>query len=260
MVKAKNTIIGDEKIRGVSGGERKRANIATQLISQPAALFLDEPTSGLDSFQALSVMECMKAMAVNGRLIVSVIHQPRSSIYDMFDQLLLLSCGQTVFYGAAKDAVGWFASKQFTCPRLFNPSDYFLDILSPDNRTPELETQTSNQINYLAQEWRVQEEKHPSSPRNKEMNHVTSFNAIANIQSFDFHRFYRNFRLLCWRSFTEQVRDIPTIAVKLMMTCFFSLIIGGVYSKRGNGQKIIQNHIGLLFVIASKQYCVFFPH
>ena len=98
--KAKDTIIGDEKGRGVSGGERRRANIGAQLISDPAVLFLDEPTSGLDAFQANSVMESMKSLASNGRLVISVIHQPRSSIYEMFDRLLLLSSGKVMFLGA----------------------------------------------------------------------------------------------------------------------------------------------------------------
>jgi ABC-type Mn2+/Zn2+ transport system ATPase subunit len=85
--KTVDTIVGDEKVRGVSGGERKRANIAVQLITDPSVLFLDEPTSGLDSFQAQAVMEAMKNMATCGRLVISVIHQPRSSIYDMFDKV-----------------------------------------------------------------------------------------------------------------------------------------------------------------------------
>lgn len=75
--KTGDTYIGDEKIRGVSGGERKRANIGVQLISDPAVLFLDEPTSGLDSFQAQAVMDSMKAIAHHGRLVITVIHQPR---------------------------------------------------------------------------------------------------------------------------------------------------------------------------------------
>lgn len=71
LVKTRDTIIGDERVRGVSGGERKRANIAVQLLADPAVLFLDEPTSGLDSFQAQAVMESMKNMALNGRLVVT---------------------------------------------------------------------------------------------------------------------------------------------------------------------------------------------
>jgi ATP-binding cassette subfamily G (WHITE) protein 2 len=67
LVKAAHTIIGNEKVRGVSGGERKRVSIATQLISDPSILFLDEPTSGLDGFQAQSVMEAMKNLSINNR-------------------------------------------------------------------------------------------------------------------------------------------------------------------------------------------------
>ena len=60
LIKAMNTIIGDARNRGVSGGERKRANIGVELIKNPSCLFLDEPTSGLDSFQAQSVMQCLQ--------------------------------------------------------------------------------------------------------------------------------------------------------------------------------------------------------
>jgi ABC-type multidrug transport system ATPase subunit len=78
LVKARDTIIGDDVVRGVSGGERKRASIATQLLTDPAVLFLDEPTSGLDAFQSQAVMECLSALArPGGRLVVTVIHQPR---------------------------------------------------------------------------------------------------------------------------------------------------------------------------------------
>lgn len=67
LIKASNTTIGNEKVRGVSGGERKRVSIATQLITDPSVLFLDEPTSGLDGFQAQSVMEAMKNLTENNR-------------------------------------------------------------------------------------------------------------------------------------------------------------------------------------------------
>lgn len=127
--KTVDTIIGDEKVRGISGGERKRANIAVQLISDPSILFLDEPTSGLDSFQAQAVMEAMKNMAMNGRLVITVIHQPRSSIYDMFDKLLLLSEGRAIYHGDAAAASAYFSGQGFSMTKFFNPADYFLDLL-----------------------------------------------------------------------------------------------------------------------------------
>ena len=154
LIKAKDTIIGDNKLRGVSGGERKRVAIATQLIVDPAVFFLDEPTSGLDSFQAQAIMECLKSLADSGRLVISVIHQPRSSIFNMFDQLLLLSEGHTTYYGPASDASAYFSNIGYSNPHLFNPADFFLDVLSPDNRTEELDKDSKARIDEISSYWK----------------------------------------------------------------------------------------------------------
>jgi ABC-type multidrug transport system ATPase subunit len=87
-----------------------------ELIKNPSVLFLDEPTSGLDSFQAQSVMSAMRNLSENGRTVVASIHQPRSSIYLMFDQLLLLAEGKCLFFGPATDAVSHFAAQGHKCP------------------------------------------------------------------------------------------------------------------------------------------------
>jgi ABC-type multidrug transport system ATPase subunit len=241
--KCRNTIIGNEKVRGVSGGERKRANIGQQLISDPAVLFLDEPTSGLDSFQAQSVMQSMKNVASNGRLVISVIHQPRSTIYDMFDQLLLLSEGQQMYLGPASGATEYFAKLGFLCPKLFNPSDFFLDILSPDIRSVEAEQLTSARIIEFAKQWE-------SRPVDVEKDIVYSGAVTKRIGGpISLPRFVRNFQLLCWRSFSEQAREVPTIVIKICITIFFAAIIGGIYSNVGYTQASIMNRAGLLFVV-----------
>lgn len=70
---------------------------------------------------------------------MAVIHQPRSSIFAMFDQLMILSEGTLMYHGKASMAVDYFSSLsrvngEFTCPNNYNPSDFFLDLLSPDHR------------------------------------------------------------------------------------------------------------------------------
>lgn len=244
--KARDTILGDEKVRGVSGGERKRACIAAQLIVDPAVLFLDEPTSGLDSFQAQSVMESMKSLANMGRVVISVIHQPRSSIFNMFDKLLILSEGRTMYFGDGGAAVNYFSSLGHQCPSVFNPSDYFLDILSPDNRSPDLETESRNRIRYIGDMWLKREDERVAL--------VATSKQIKTIGGgFDLKKTYTNFYLLCWRSWSEQSRDIPAIAIRIFISCFFALILGGVYSNIGHSQRSIQNRNGLLFFISINQ-------
>jgi len=92
-----DTKVGNTFIRGLSGGERKRASIGVELITNPSLLFLDEPTTGLDSTTALNVLELLKKLAQNGRNIVSTIHQPSSEIFSQFDNLLLMVRGNVIY-------------------------------------------------------------------------------------------------------------------------------------------------------------------
>lgn len=238
--KTRDTIIGDEKKRGVSGGERKRANIAAQLISDPAVLFLDEPTSGLDSFQALAVMDSMKTLAANGRLVVTVIHQPRSSIYDMFDKLLLLSESHAIYLGPARDACAYFEALGHICPEFFNPADFFLDILSPDVRTPEREQTTQKRITDFAAVWKSSAAQRDIRT-NSQIQKDASLGEIKQNGTFSYSKFSRNILLLGWRSFSEQRRNIGAIMFKTIMSIIFAGIIGGIYSGNSNDIASIRN-------------------
>lgn len=91
LTKARNTMIGGEYFRGVSGGERKRVNIANEILTNPSLIFLDEPTSGLDTSTALSIMQMLKGMAQSGLTIVTTIHQPSSQMWNIFDNLMVCS-------------------------------------------------------------------------------------------------------------------------------------------------------------------------
>lgn len=115
--------------RGLSGGERKRVSVCFELVSNPKILFLDEPTSGLDSFAARAVMENLRDLAFYGRTIVATIHQPSAEIFRMFDYLLLLAEGQTVFYGPAHLALAHFKSMGIVPPNNVNPADFMLKAI-----------------------------------------------------------------------------------------------------------------------------------
>ena len=97
--KAADSIVGDAKVRGISGGERRRLSIACELISSPSIIFLDEPTSGLDSNAAASVVDRLRSLADKGKTIVAVIHQPSQQVFSSFDDLLLVSEGRQMYFG-----------------------------------------------------------------------------------------------------------------------------------------------------------------
>ncbi|KAH9500745.1 ATP-binding cassette sub- G member 2 [Bulinus truncatus] len=130
-----DTKIGNEFIRGVSGGERKRCNIGMELIISPPVLFLDEPTTGLDANTANTVLLFLKRLSNHGRTVIFSIHQPRYSIYRLFDSLMLLSQGHTVYHGPAKEALEFFTLQGYVCQEHNNPPDFFLDVINGDPTT-----------------------------------------------------------------------------------------------------------------------------
>lgn len=98
-------MIGNWHLRGISGGEKKRLSIALEILTRPLLLFLDEPTSGLDSASAFFVIQTLRNIARDGRTVISSIHQPSSEVFALFDDLFLLSSGETVYFGEVKSAV-----------------------------------------------------------------------------------------------------------------------------------------------------------
>lgn len=120
---------GEQGKRGISGGEKRRVQIACQLVTGPSVVFLDEPTSGLDSYNALSVCKFLKIYASKkNRTVVMSIHQPRSDIYHTFDKLMVLAGGRTIFFGPTSQAKIHFNEIGHPCPPDFNPADHIREI------------------------------------------------------------------------------------------------------------------------------------
>jgi len=109
-------------------GERKRVNIGTELLTNPTLLLLDEPTSGLDSTTAAQLMKTLRLLAMQGRTILTSIHQPSSQVFQSFDKLLLLADGKTIFCGHPNDSIKYFSSLGYQCPPLYNPSDFLSSL------------------------------------------------------------------------------------------------------------------------------------
>ncbi|MBL4592791.1 MAG: ATP-binding cassette domain-containing protein [Flavobacteriales bacterium] len=109
LYETKDLKVGSPMEKTISGGQRKRLNIALELIREPAVLFVDEPTSGLSSRDSENIMDLLKELALKGKLIFVVIHQPSSDIYKMFDNLLILDTGgYPIYNGNPIDAVVYF--------------------------------------------------------------------------------------------------------------------------------------------------------
>jgi ABC-type multidrug transport system ATPase subunit len=112
LYEIKDVQVGTPLNKKISGGQRKRLNIALELIREPAVLFLDEPTSGLSSRDSENIMDLLKDLTLKGKLVFVVIHQPSSDIFKMFDQLLILDTGgYPIYNGDPIDSIIYFKSR-----------------------------------------------------------------------------------------------------------------------------------------------------
>lgn len=123
------TKVGNEFIRGVSGGERKRVSLAEMMAGHGPMQFWDQPTRGLDSKTALGFAEMLRTEAdQNGRTIVATIYQAGNGIYTKFDKVLVLADGCVIYYGPGSMAKQYFESLGFVCPKGANVADFLTSV------------------------------------------------------------------------------------------------------------------------------------
>ena len=126
-----DNVIGTLLKRGISGGQKRRTSLATALISNPAVLFVDELTSGLDETIAFEVLSTVRALADTGSVsVLLTIHQPNQRMLELFDHILILKEGSSIFFGTVLESVQYFENLGFISPIHVTITDYFLQISS----------------------------------------------------------------------------------------------------------------------------------
>lgn len=220
----------------MSGGERKRANIGVELLNDPPLIFMDEPTSGLDSFQAQAVVQTLRTLSREGKTVIASIHQPRSSIYKMLDQVCLLAGGDSVYFGpAAVTLASHFESLGHPIPRDYNPADFLMDLISVDRRTDALEEESTKRVGALVGAWGSRGgEKSPGGSVRAGDGRISITAAIRRGANSTTRAQWaaRNVvatRLLFRRTWRELTRDKFALCFKHGFGLFFALLFGVVY-------------------------------
>ncbi|KAJ3330848.1 hypothetical protein HDU76_004694 [Blyttiomyces sp. JEL0837] len=235
----RKTWIGDSMTRGISGGERKRVSIGIELVTNPSILFLDEPTSGLDASTSLNIIGMIKKMAVErGMAVMMTIHQPRAEVLDLFDKIILLSRGKTVWFGKTDAALDHFAALGYPLPPKTNPSDFFLDIITYDQRTPELKAESGARIDKFDQEWRRVSNEKQTSPQSSQMLPIEERDTWA-------VSWFTEFTVLFERNMKDVFRNAATIRASLGQAVFLVILMGFIFFKLPKDDSGVQSRIGL---------------
>ena len=240
LAKIKDSKIGNVLKRGISGGEKKRTCIANEILTEPLIIFLDEPTSGLDSFQAKNIIQILKDLAEQGHIVICSIHQPSSSVFNLFDKVIFLSNGKCVYSGYRNDCTEYFGDLDFKCPEFYNPADYILDLISLDTTSEETLKESELRIEKLLNLDRITV---------IDLIHDEEYEYTGPNTGKFFSNWIDQFKLLFIRSLNEELRDKVGMTIRFCVTIFFSIILSMIYSNLDNGQKSIQDTLGVYFFI-----------
>uniref|UniRef100_A0A672HG32 ATP-binding cassette, sub-family G (WHITE), member 2a n=1 Tax=Salarias fasciatus TaxID=181472 RepID=A0A672HG32_SALFA len=252
--------VGTQLIRGVSGGERKRTNIGMELIIDPSVLFLDEPTTGLDASTANSVLLLLKRMANHGRTIILSIHQPRYSIYRLFDSLTLLVNGKQVYHGPAQRALDYFSDIGYTCEAHNNPADFFLDVINGDSTAVAFNDDDGDDedTNPDSRKITLTERRNTifcffGSPVEKIVMGKQLTSSVRS-RTITYHTgFFTQFRWVLKRTFRNLLLNPQTSVAQVMVTLFLALVVGAIFFDVQLNSSGLQNRFGALFFITVNQ-------
>lgn len=243
LASSADTMIGD-----LSGGEKRRLSVASELLTDPKLLFCDEPTSGLDSHMAASVVDLLLGLAAQGRTVVCTIHQPSSQVFATFDRLLLLAEGRTAYLGPARiTSKDFFASQGFPCPQDFNPADHLISLLAvePGNESED-RARVALLCDAFADSELGKEVRAAVKNENEEAGEFTDDN--DKISPY-LATWPQQLAALAWRNWKTSLKNPLAARAKIGQAVVLALILGVVYLQQDMDQKGIQNVNGALFVL-----------
>lgn len=153
----KHTLVGDEYVRGVSGGERKRVSIAETLASKSTVVCWDNSTRGLDASTALDYAKSLRIMTdISGRTTLVTLYQAGEGIFELMDKVLVIDSGRCIFQGPANEARQYFTDLGFQAPERQTTADFLTAVTDPMERKfrPGCEASTPKTATELEQAYR----------------------------------------------------------------------------------------------------------
>eukprot|EP01116_Phalansterium_solitarium_P017564 TRINITY_DN4362_c0_g1_i1.p1 TRINITY_DN4362_c0_g1~~TRINITY_DN4362_c0_g1_i1.p1 ORF type:complete len:619 (-),score=110.30 TRINITY_DN4362_c0_g1_i1:266-2122(-) len=245
-----DTIIGNEHVRGVSGGERRRVSIGLQLLTNPSLLFLDEPTSGLDSTTARNIVQTLVALARKNRTVICTIHQPRSDIFRLFDSVMLLSQGELAYFGPSAELVPYFAECGYKCPLYSNPADFALDLVTVDYKDEKTESSSHERLQHFVDAYAKSDRAVKTSVSIERLHRSADLPPLPSAAESGANVF-RQFATLYVRATKNILRDRLSFVSLVLYSMIIGLLFGGISYNIGYDQTAVMDRRGVLSLLMS---------
>ncbi|KAL8653372.1 MAG: hypothetical protein Q9226_003875 [Calogaya cf. arnoldii] len=241
-----DNLVGDNLVKGISGGEKRRVSIAIQILTDPQILLLDEPTSGLDAFTASSIMTVLRGLAEEGRTLILTIHQARSDLFSHFGNILLLARGGSpVFAGKGVDMLPYFDSLGFHCPTATNPADFALDLITVNLQQASKETATRERVRSLILNYDTTST--PVVLTSSQIDTPAELGSLARSST----AFTTAFPILINRSFLNFRRSPPALIARTTQVLGFAIILTLFFAPLQSDTYSVQTRLGLIQEVAA---------
>jgi ABC transport system ATP-binding/permease protein len=225
----RNLEVGTPLKKFISGGQRKRLNIALELIREPFVLFVDEPTSGLSSSDADIVIDLLKEQSLKGKLVLVNIHQPSSDIYKQFDKLIVMDRGgRIVFHGNPLDALIYFKTEN----QLINAEDgecITCGNISPEHVLQIIESKNVNEFgDYIAERQVDPEDWYQRYKKNIEPEIIPGTDLKTDLPSNDFKipGKKEQLKIFFQRNFLSKLSDKQYLLINFLEAPLLAFILG----------------------------------
>eukprot|EP00042_Codosiga_hollandica_P052964 m.680822 g.680822 ORF g.680822 m.680822 type:complete len:401 (+) comp58597_c2_seq3:1186-2388(+) len=196
------------------------------------------------------VMEQVQKLArKSGKIVVCSIHQPRATIFQLFDRVMLMSRGQVTYFGPTPGALDAFAKVGFACPELENPADFVIDVIVRHEWANDFEP-----LDRL-----VLQAKEQFESEGIPVNTFAVQRRASKIREAEKSHGLQHYLTLTHRTFLATLRNPAATFVQLTQTIFIACLLGSIYYKLGHNQASIQDRSGLLFFIIMNQVFSYFP-
>ncbi|KIW24222.1 uncharacterized protein PV07_09950 [Cladophialophora immunda] len=241
-----DTIVGTPLRKGLSGGQKRRLSVASQLVTSPRVVFLDEPTSGLDSAASFECMKYIKLVAKQHNLIViASIHQPSTTTFQLFDQLMLLSEGRTCYFGPVSNIQSYFERIDRPVPLHINPAEFLLDLVNSD--FSHSAGAAEGNLRYIQDSWTSSDECKALEAANSGADALgTVGTPVASAR-----RSSKNVVAVSWvllhRNFIKSYRDIIAYGTRVAMYFGLAIMMGTVWLRLSFSQASIQPFTNAIF-------------
>ncbi|KAF4985237.1 hypothetical protein FGRMN_11255 [Fusarium graminum] len=242
-----NTRVGDDVIRGISGGERKRVSIAEAALTRAKFQCWDNSTRGLDAANAIGFCQNLRLQAdLLGVASAASLYQAPQSAYDLFDRVTIIYEGRQIFFGKCSEAKEYFENLGFLCPDRQTVPDFLTSMTSPQERRvrPGLENlvprspddfyqrwKASKQRQELLDELAVYEKNHPSKERLEEYQQSRSKEQAKSLRTKSPYMisYSQQISLAFWRAWRRLLADPGFTIASLLFNFIMALILGSMF-------------------------------